>query len=81
VLVLSLAVNASARREPSLALEERKVAQIGVGQQDDVAAVSTVAAVRASLGDVFLPPEAERPVAAAAPAHLDAGAVVEHPAP
>jgi hypothetical protein len=64
--------------EPPLALEERQVAAIGVGEEDDVTAVSSVTAVRAALRHVLLAPEAERAVAPTAAAHLDAGAIVEH---
>ena len=81
VFVAPLAVAAAAACEAALALEERKVAKIGIGDEDDIAAVAAVAAVGAAPGHVLLTPEAERAVAAAAPTHLDAGPVVEHKSP
>jgi hypothetical protein len=61
-----------------LALEEREVAKIGVGTEDDIASVPAVAAVGPALGHVLLAPEAERAVTTAAASHLDAGAIVKH---
>ena len=58
--------------------EEAQVAQVGVGDEDDVAALAAVAAVGPALGHVLLPPEAQAAVAAAAALHVDARAVVEH---
>ena len=77
-LVLALTVNAAAAFEPALALEEGEVTAVGVGYEDDVAAVAAVAPVGASPRHVLLAPEAERAVAAAAASHLDPGAIVEH---
>jgi hypothetical protein len=78
VLRLSLPVPATPTLEPALALEEREVPQIGLGEQDDVPAVSPVSTVRTTLRHVFLAPKAQRAVSAAAASHLDAGAIVEH---
>jgi hypothetical protein len=64
--------------EATLALEEGEIPEIWVSNQHDIATVSTVAAVGASLRHVLLAPEAERSVAAAAPLNLDPGPVVEH---
>ena len=78
MLVRAPAVTPATAHEAALALEEGKIAQVVVGDQDDVTAVPAVTAVRAALRNVLLAPEAERAVAAATPAHLDAGAVEEH---
>ncbi len=78
MLVLALPVTAAAAFEPALALEEREVAAVGIGDEDDVAAIAAVTAVGTALRHVLLAPEAERAVAAAAASHLDAGAIVEH---
>jgi hypothetical protein len=64
--------------EDARAAEEGKVAQVGIGEQQDVAAVAAVAAVRAALGNVLLAPEAERAVPAASAADLDPRPIVEH---
>src|SRR5215204_3755261 len=76
--VLPPAVRPAPGSEPALALEIREVAQVRVRGENHVTARTAVAAIRAALRNIFLPPEAERPIAAAAPAHLDARAVVEH---
>src|SRR5205814_9876631 len=66
------------RPEPAPRAKRREVAQVGVGDQDDVAAGAAVAAVGAALRDVLLAAEVQAPVAAATRLHADAGAVVEH---
>jgi hypothetical protein len=71
-------MTAASADETPLALEEGQVAEIGVGDDHDVAPVPTVATVWTPLRHVLLAPEAERAVTAAAPTHLDAGPVVEH---
>jgi len=78
VLVLAVPVAPAATVEAPLALEEREVAKIGVGTEDDIASVPAVAAVGPALGHVLLTPEAERAVTTAAASHLDAGAIVKH---
>jgi hypothetical protein len=78
VAVGTLSVASTPGLETSLSAEVAEVPKIGVGQEDDVAAPTAVAAVRPSPRDVLLPAEAERAVPAAAARHLDAGAVVEH---
>ena len=78
VLVLPLSVHAAATLEAALALEEREVAAIRVGNEDDIAAVPPVTAVGPPFRHVLLPPKAERAVPTAAASHLDAGAIVEH---
>jgi hypothetical protein len=69
---------ALASLEALLRPEAREVAQVGVRDEHDVAAGAAVAAVRAALGHVLLPPEAERAVAPATRLHVDAGAIREH---
>ena len=51
---------------------------IGVGEEDDAAAVAAVAAVGAALGDVFLTAEGEAAVAAVAGLDFNDGFVDEH---
>ena len=58
--------------------ERREVAEIGVGEQHDVAAGPAVSAVRSTLGHVLLATEREAAVAAPPRLHVDAGTVVEH---
>ena len=55
-----------------------QVAKIRVRDEDDVAAVASVPAVRSALGHVLLAPEAEAAVPAPARLHVNAGPVVEH---
>ncbi len=51
---------------------------IGIGEENDAAAIASVAAVGAALGDVFLAAEGDAPVAAVAGFHLNDGFVDEH---
>ena len=62
------------RRKPELG----QVAQVGVGDQLDVAAVSAVAAVRPPAGHELLATEADAAVTAAAALHEDGGPIREH---
>jgi hypothetical protein len=71
-------VAAAVRNEATLALEEGEIAEIGVGDEYNIASVTSVAAVGPTLRHVLLAPEAEGSVAAAAPLNLDPGPVVEH---
>ena len=73
-------VLAAAGAIASPALERAQVAQIGIGDEDDIAAGPAVTAVGPALGDVLLAPEAERAVAAAPGLDPDARAIVEHDA-
>ena len=66
------------RREPLRAPERGEVAQLRIGDEDDVAAAAAVAAVRPALRDVLLPAEAQSAVAAAACLDANLGSVVEH---
>ena len=77
-LVRALAVPAALRLEAAAPVEEAEVAQVGVGHEDDVAAVAAVAAVGAALRHVLLTPEREGAVAAAPAFDADPRAVVEH---
>jgi hypothetical protein len=77
-LVLALPVNAASAFESAFTLEEGEVAPVGIGDEDDITAVTAVTAVGAAPRHVLLAPEAERAVAAAAATHLDAGAIVKH---
>ena len=78
MLARAATVAATLRVEDRLGTEGREVAQIGVGDEDDVAAAAAVAAVRPALGDELLASEAEAAVAAAARLDADADAIVEH---
>ena len=78
VLARAAAVAAALRVEDRLGAEGREVAQVGVGDEDDVAAAAAVAAVRAALRHELLAPEAEAAVAAATRLDADADAIVEH---
>src|SRR5207302_11144306 len=64
--------------KPAPCPKRREVAQVGIGNQDDVAAGAAVASVRAALRDMLLAAEVQAAVAAATRLHADAGAVVEH---
>ena len=77
-LVRPLPVPPPRRLEARLPVEEAEISEIRVGQEDDVPAVAAVAAVRAALRHELLPPEAERPVAAAPAPDADPRAVEEH---
>jgi hypothetical protein len=59
----------------------RQIAEIGVGPDDDVAAVAAVAAVRPASRNVFLATKGDRTVAAAAGGYVDLRAVVEQARP
>jgi hypothetical protein len=72
---------AAAGAETLVRAEGGQVAQVRVGDEDDVAAGPAVAAVGAALRHVLLPPEREAAVAAPARLHDDARAVVEHQGP
>ena len=61
--------------------EAGEVAQVGVGDEHDVAAGAAVAAVGPALGNVLLATEREAAVAAPPRLHVDAGAIVEHQRP
>ena len=78
MLAGAAAVAAAAALEQALAAKTREVAQIRVGDEDDIAAAAAVTAIRAAFRDIFFPAEAQRAVAAAARLHVNAGAVVEH---
>ena len=68
-LAASLAVHAALAPQVPPEAERREVAHVGIGEQDDVAAVAAVAAVGPALGHELLAPE--RDAAVAAPARLD----------
>src|SRR6266545_3978108 len=63
--------------EPTPAPEAGEIAEVGVGDEHDVAARAAVAAVRPTFRDVLLPAEVQAAVTAATRDHVDAGAVVE----
>src|SRR5207237_4999401 len=65
------------RREPLRAPERGEVAQLRIGDEDDVAAAAAVAAVRPALRDVLLAPEVDRPVTAAPRDDVNARLVVK----
>src|SRR5581483_10064266 len=64
--------------EDALRPEAGEVAEVAVGDEDDVAAAAAVAAVGTALRHELLAAEAQSAVAAAARLHLDSRAVVEH---
>ena len=78
VLARAAAVAAALRVEDRLGAERREVAQVRVGDDDDVAAAAAVAAVRPAFGHELLAAEAEAAVTAAARLDADACAIVEH---
>src|ERR1700689_421842 len=51
---------------------------VGIGDEDNVAAVAAIAAVGAAFGDVFLPSEGDAAVAAVAGFDLNDGFIDEH---
>src|SRR5205085_1923410 len=69
---------AAAGAELLVWLQTGEVATPRVCLEHDVAARSTVAAVRPALRDVLLAPEMDRPVAAATGDHCQSGTVMEH---
>ena len=77
VLTLTATVPAPACLEPRTRAKRREIAEVRVRDCDDVAAASSVAAVRSSLRHVLLASEAQPPVAAPARLHVDASVVVE----
>jgi hypothetical protein len=56
----------------------RQIPEVVISDEHDVAARTTVAAVRSSLRDVLLPAERETAVTAAAGLNVESDAVVEH---
>jgi hypothetical protein len=60
-------------------LEAPEVSEVGIGNEDDIAAAPAVATVRASLRDVLLATEAKCAVPAAAGLDTDLGVIVEQP--
>jgi hypothetical protein len=64
--------------EHALRPQRREIAQIVIGDQEDVAPAAPVAAVRPALGDELLPAERKPAVAATSGLHRDAGPIVEH---
>jgi hypothetical protein len=68
----------AARLERRLCPEGGEVAESRIRDQHDVAAAAAVPAVRATLRDVLLPPEAQASIAAAPGEDMDACVVCEH---
>ena len=68
---------ATLRFDPAAPLKARQVPELRVGDRPDVTARPAVAAVRAALRDVLLPPEAEGAVAAASGLDPDARAITD----
>ena len=58
--------------------ERGQIAQIRIGDQNDVASGPAVATIGAALGDVLLTTEVQAPVAAAARLDVDSSSIVEH---
>ena len=65
--------------EDPLRAEGREIAEVGIGDQDHVAAAAAVAAVGTTLRHVLLAAKAEAAVPAAARNHLDLRPIVKHP--
>ena len=78
VLARAATVATALRLDPLAPLQRREVAQRGIGEQHDVAAVAAVAAVRAALGDELLPAERQTAVAALPGLNVQLRAVTEH---
>ena len=58
--------------------EPLKTTDIGIDIQDDRAALAAVAAGRAALGDIFLPPPGDNTVAAIACSHFYFNTIYKH---
>jgi hypothetical protein len=78
VLPCSTAGTPASRRVLALRPKRREIAEVWVGDEHNVAAVTSVTAVRPTPGHVLLAPEAERAVSTTPGDRGDAGAVVEH---
>src|SRR5438270_282908 len=78
VLLPATSRTAVAGLEPLLPREAGKVAPVGIGHDDHVAAPAAVAAVGPTLRDVLLAPEAQPAVAAAAGLDANLGSIMEH---
>src|SRR5437763_17054630 len=78
MLTRAAAVAAPPALERPFASKARQVAQIRIGNKEDVSATTTVAPVGAAFRNVLLAPKAQRAVAAAPRLHMNAGAVAEH---
>ena len=81
--VLAVAIGGAAAfaalRSPEFAINEGSEAVgIGVGAEDDAAAVAAVAAVGTAFGDVFFPAKTATAAAAVAALHEDFDAIDEH---
>ncbi len=77
-LVRALPVLAAAGAVAPPALKRAQVAQIGIGDEDDVSTGAAVAAVRAALGHAVLAAERHAAVAAAPRRDEDSRPIVEH---
>ena len=78
VLPRSPAWTPASRRVLASRPKRRQVAEVGVGDEHDVASVAAVTSVGPTSGHVLLAPEAERAVSTTPGDRGDAGAVVEH---
>jgi hypothetical protein len=78
VLQRAAAGLAAAGAVTALRAEGREVAQVGIGNKDDVAARPSVTTVGPTLGHVLLATEVQAAVTASTRLHVDAGAVLEH---
>jgi hypothetical protein len=78
VLERAAAGRAVARLEPLPGAERGQVTEVRVGNEDDIPARPTVAAVRSALGDVLLTAEVQAPVATATRLDLDLRSIVKH---
>ena len=74
---LALAVHAALAAQVPAEAERREIAHVGIGEQDDIAAVAAVAAVGPALGHELLAPERDAAVATATGLHDHRRAIVE----
>src|SRR5206468_1705619 len=80
VLERAMAGIAASGLEPAATAEGGEISQVGIGNEDDVAAGAAVSSVGAAFRHMLLPPEVQAAVAAATRLNVDAGAVVKHAA-
>jgi len=78
VLERAAARSAASRLDVLIRTKRRQITEVAISDEHDVAARTTVAAVRPSLRDVLLPTERETAVTAAARLNVESDAIVEH---
>jgi len=78
VLQRAAPVAAAAGLHALIRPERREVTQILLGEENDIAAGTPVAAIRTAFRNVLLAAKREAAVATPPRLHVDAGAIVEH---